>query len=185
MAVTASGEVPQYIQSGDTTRFTWSSGEHPASSWSAVFYLSKDGTTASANSAAAESGSSYTVTMSAATTAALSAGVYQWFIRYTETATGEIETGEQGVLQVVQNLAATPSATAAQAMLTALETAITSLAAGTNSSVSFNGQSFTKKSLGELLRWRDHLKAEVIRERQAIEIIRGSGSRNSFQVRFQ
>lgn len=54
-------------------------------------------------------------------------------------------------------------ATSAQDILDALEATILKLAGGSNQTVSFNGQSFTKKDLKSLTEQRTYWKAEVLR----------------------
>ncbi len=184
MAITATDGVPQYLQGGDTIRFTFTDADHPPSLWSAIFYLSKNGT-AITNFSATESGDTYTVAITAAQSAALAPGLYEWFVRFTETSSSEIQSGATGTITVLPNLAASQTATTAQTMLTTLETCITSLAAGTNQSVSFNGQSYTKKDVGSLYRLRTMLQAEVVRERAAIDALKGVTGRSQYQVRFQ
>lgn len=55
-------------------------------------------------------------------------------------------------------------ATVAENILSALEDTILKLSSGTNQSVNFNGQSFTKKDLKSLTEMRAYWKAEVLRE---------------------
>lgn len=184
MAITATDGVPQYIQSGDTTRFTFNDADHPTSLWSAILYVWRN-SAAVTNFSATESGDTYTVAMTAAQTASLSPGLYEWFIRFTETSSGEIQSGASGTFTVLPNLAATQTASTAATMLSTLETCITSLAAGTNQSVSFNGQSYTKKDIGQLYRLRTQLQAEVHRERAANDALKGVTGRDRYQVRFQ
>lgn len=54
-------------------------------------------------------------------------------------------------------------AVTAQTILEQLEDAISKLSTGTNATVNFNGQSFTKKNIDELIKARTYWKAEVLR----------------------
>lgn len=186
MAVDTQSGVPCKFRSGDTVRFSYINSDHPASSWSAQFCLSRNGTAVSPVSAT-ESGDEYIFTLSAATTAALSAGTYKWMIRYTETSSSEVETGEQGILDVLPNLATSQSASTAQALLTLCEAQLTALLASgdTFASVSFNGQSYSKRDIGQLMAQRDRLRAEVISERRAAALAAGENDGTVFQVRFR
>jgi predicted aminopeptidase len=115
----------------------------------------------------------------------LKPGGHRWALRFTETASGEIEDGETGSLRVLANVGIGQVKSAARLALDECNTAITTLAASTNSSVSFNGQSFTKKDMGALLRQRQLLQAEVHREQQAEAALNGENTGNFYQVRFQ
>lgn len=185
MAVETVSGVPCKIRGGDTVRFSVISSDYPPSAWSAQFCLSRNGTAASPVTAT-ESGDEYIFTLSAATTGALAVGTWQWMIRYTETSSSEVITGESGIIDVLPNLSTSQTASTAQALLTLVESQLTSLFASgdTYTSVSFNGQSYTKANVGELMRIRDRLKAEVIAERRANALANGFNDGLHFQVRF-
>jgi hypothetical protein len=184
MAVETQRGIPSVIQSGDTVNFAWNSSLYPPSAWSATIYLSRNGAMA-LSKAATEDGQDYEFTFTAIETAALVAGQYSYIVRYTETATSETETGERGQMLVTPNLAASQTASIAQQMLTALETAILALNTTANQSVSFNGQSFTKTDLGTLYRQRTLLQAEVAREKDALSAMLGENTGHNYQVRFR
>jgi len=172
MAVETVSGLPAIIESGDTVIFTEDFTDYPVSAWGVKLYVSLNGT-AVTNWTGSGSGSTYTFTLTAAQTAALTAGRYLFAFYATETATSQRELAKTGELDVLPNLAATQTASTAQTLLTNIETAITALSSGENQSVSFNGQSFTKKDLGGLLRQRTQLQAEVIREKRRADALRG------------
>lgn len=184
MAVATQTGVPAQIRSGNTHRFIITDADHPVATWSCKLYLMLDGQFVTSY-AASESASGYSFVITAGQSSQLKAGSYSWTLRFTETGSGEIEDGETGVMQVLRNVAVAQAKSTARIMLDSLNTAITTLAAGTNSSVSFNGQSFTKKDMGSLLRQRAMLQAEVHREEQAEKAVAGENAGNFFQVRFQ
>ena len=108
-------------------------------------------------------------------------------IRYTETATSEVVTGETGIVDVLPNLASNQTASTAQALLTLLESQITTLltASDVYTTVSFNGQSYTKAGLGTLIAQRDRLRAEVIAEKRAAANAAGYNDGTNLQYRFR
>lgn len=184
MAVTTHDCVPLTIQGGDRVQFRVAPGAFSSASWTGTFYLSRNGT-AVANAVATADGTGYLVTLTAAATAALTPGAYDYIFRVVATSPAtDIETIEQGTLEVLPNLAATQSASTAQALLTALETAMATVVADSSASVSFNGQSFTQKDLGTLERLRTSLQAEVIREKNRAAAARGELRDGFIGVRF-
>lgn len=183
MAVETVSGLPAIIESGDTVIFTEVFTDFPAASWGVTLYVSLNGT-AITNWAGSGSGSTYTFTLTAAQTAALTAGRYLFSFYALETATSQRALAKTGELNVIPNLAATQTASTAQTMLTNIETAISSLTSGVNQSVSFNGQSFTKKELGGLLRQRTSLQAEVIREKRRADALRGIRKSNNLVPTF-
>lgn len=174
--------IPPVIESGDTVLFTENFGaDYPVGTWTAVLWLQKGyGTPASFT--ATTSGSDFLFTLSAASTASLAPGYYDF--AFYLTSGSQRATGKTGTVGVLPNLAVAQTATSAQAMLAALETAITTLSASVNSSVSFNGQSYTKASLGDLLRQRMNLQAEVFREQQQLKAMRGETRDGFVEVSF-
>ena len=185
MAVTTQSGVPCKIQSGDTIIFEITNADYSPSTHSAIIYFSRNGS-AVLNVSGTESGSAYTFTLTAAQTAALAPGTHQWLIRYTVTADSTVETGESGIVAVLPNLAASQTASTAQALLTLLEAQLTTLmtSGDTYTSVSFNGQSYTKRDLTTLIPMRDNLRAEVIREKRAAALAAGRNDGRNFAIRF-
>lgn len=184
MAVETQRGLPSVIQSGDTVNFAWSNTNYPTSAWSATVYLSRNGS-AVLNDVATEVGEDYNGTFSAAETAALVPGQYSALVRYTEASSSQVETGERWQILVTPNFAANQTASQAQQMLAALDATILALSASGNSSVSFNGQSFTRHDMATLLRQRTLLQAEVQREKDAISAMLGENTGHNYQVRFR
>jgi FlaG/FlaF family flagellin (archaellin) len=186
MAIETLSGVPCKFRAGDTVRFSITNSDYPTDTYSASFCYSRNGTAGSPVAGTEEDGA-YVFTLSAATTAALTAGTWKWMVRYTQTTSSEVVTGESGTGDARPHLAANQTASTAQTLLTALEAAITALLGTSDpfTSVSINGQSYTKANLGDYLRQRDKLKAEVIRERQAAALAAGESDGSLYQVRFQ
>ncbi len=183
MAVATVDGLPAIIESGDTVIFTETFSDYPVSAWGVKLYVSLNGT-AITNWTGSGSGSTYTFTLTAAQTAALAAGRYLFAFYATETATSQREIAKTGEIDVLPNLAATQAASTAQTMLTNIETAISALTSGEDQSVSFNGQSVTKKDLGGLLKQRTQLQAEVIREKRRADSLRGIRRSNTIAPTF-
>lgn len=184
MAVETQRGVPSVIQAGDTINFALNNSLYPPAAWKATIYLHRNGS-ALLNKEATESGQDYNFTFSSAETAGLVSGQYNYQVRYKETATDETESGEYGHLLVRPNFASSQTASIAQQMLTALETAILALSTTANQSVSFNGQSFTKTDLNTLYAKRTLLQAEVMRENEAISGMLGESNGRNYQFRFR
>lgn len=186
MPVETQSGVPCHVQSGDTVVFTIENPEYPPSAWSAQFFLNRNNT-ASTGVTATESGNTYTFTLSAAFTASLAPGTYTYFIRYTETATNAVYSEPRGQLTVLPNLAVNQTPSTAEAQLALCNARIDALLAtgGELQSVSFNGQSFTRASIGSLFAIRDKLKAEVYRELRAKALMAGENDGTIYQARFR
>jgi len=181
MALDAIVGVPCSFESGNTVIFTEQFADYSPADWAATIYLSLNGVPVN-NTTATESGVTYTFTIAATTTAAFQPGTYDYVIRV--AGGGEVATAKTGQINVLQNLAVAATPSTAQAMLTAIDATITALLGSGNQSVSFNGQSYTKRNITELRQMRLDLQAEVIKEQRAAAAARGrdvSGSRN---VRF-
>lgn len=129
------------------------------------------------------SGTTWTFTMPSGVNSP-SPGAYAWQQVVTRTSDSAKRQINSGALVVAPNLADMPTESAAAAMLAALEAAIQTLSAGTNQSVSFNGQSFTKKELRTLLEQRTQLQAEVIKEQEKLAALSGNPRSRNVSTRF-
>lgn len=169
--VTPVSGVPLTIEAGNFVSFTETLTAYPASLWTMAFVLSS-GSLAPISTAATANGDDFLVTLSGTVTNSLAQGRWEW-AEYV-TASTERTTARNGVLTVLPNLATQATPSAAQAMLTALETAITSLASSKFQSVNFNGQSYSRRDMKSLLDQRVLLQAEVIREQNRLAVARGA-----------
>jgi hypothetical protein len=84
----------------------------------------------------------------------------------------------------LQNLAVTPTATYAQTMVTTLQTALSSLAASGNNSVSFNGQSYTRANIADYQKQLTYWQARVIKEQNDLAALRGTANTGRVETRF-
>jgi hypothetical protein len=126
------------------------------------------------------SGSAFTFTITAA--AAPKPGIYAWqeiVTRVSPSGTAVIACGQ---MVVRPNMAATPTTSAAETMLAAINTAITTLTSTTKQSVSFNGQSYTNADIKSLKDERTRLQAEIRREKQRLLALSGCGGENDGNI---
>src|SRR5690242_6106851 len=184
MSVPVINGMPDAFESGDTVVFTEGFGDFPPASWSATVYLSLNGT-AAINATATESGSTYTFTLTAANTATLAPGSYDFAIYCLETATNQRKFAKGGTVQVLPNLAASQTASDAAQQLSAANTTLTTLLAKKNGSVSFNGQSFTMQNIDSLYRIIARLEAKVKAERDERAALRGEAPTRAIRPYFQ
>jgi hypothetical protein len=182
MAFEALTSIPCEFESGNSVTVTMPLPDVSPSEGEAKLYLSLNGT-AVTNITATESGDEFTFTISAAASAALAPGLYDYAIYFTYTGTQRISIAT-GQIRITPNLATSQTASDAQTMLTALNATITTLMASGNASVSFNGQSFTRRNLDELIKMRTQLRAEVIAERRAAARARGDRSQGVYAPNF-
>lgn len=181
MAVAPIIGIPCKIEAGDAVSFLLSYTSYPASTFAGSFVLSM-GTIAPVITAATASGDNFLVTLSSTATAPIVPGNYEWAFYVTQS--GNRYTAQNGVISVLPNLAVAASPSTAQNMLTALNAAITALASSKNQSVSFNGQSFTKRDMKSLLEQRVLLQAEVMREQAALARQRGGPDPGRIAIEF-
>lgn len=157
---------------GDTIVLTPTFTAYPSTAYSITLYLSLNGTAAT-NAAGVGSGTNWTFTLPATTTSNLSAGTYNFAFYATKTADSTRSTAATGQLTFIPNLAASQGKTPTQILLDSLNATILALSASGNVSSSFNGQSFQKRDLHQLMEMRRELEAQVIRENNAAAALRG------------
>ena len=148
MPVEALTQFPRSFVAGDTVRVTISDGDYPSSLWTlAVRFV---GVAAFSFSASATSGEQFEIVLSAAQSLTITPGNYNVVFTYTETASGEKQSVAIGQTHVYSDPSGVAPISQARQTLNAMNVALLALAAGTTSTVNFNGQSFTKKNLKEL-----------------------------------
>jgi hypothetical protein len=162
MALTAQTGIPCSWESGDTLIFTETFADYPVADWNAVLYLSLNGATPTAITATEVSGA-FVFTLSAAATAALAPGLYDYAIRVTNVGT-ETAKAKAGQINFTPNPATVQTPSFAQAQVTRLQAILAEFSATTKISVSFNGQSFTRADMSryraDLAYWEARLIAE-------------------------
>ena len=126
-------------------------------------------------------------------TGAMAAG--DWSLQVVATVDGAPHTIRRGSLTVRRSLAFSGTAGAfddrsqAERDLDAIEESIRALVGGaqeyTIGSLSAGGRKVRRADLAELIKWRDRLKAEVMREKRAEMIAAGMGDPRKLYVRFR
>jgi len=173
--------IPDSFEAGSTVLFTENFADYSVSSWTAKIYFVL-GTAAPITVTATTSGTNFLFTLSEAITSSFTPGKYDYVI-YVSSST-ERTTAKQGTVTVLQDMSKAREATAAEIALAGIEAAINKLSSKVNSSVSFNGQTFTHNDLNSLTRARTYYKAEVIREERQRQLLRGATDQSRYGVEF-
>lgn len=130
-------------------------------------------------------GTGFTVTLTAAQTAALATGRYTWGEVFTSIADAtEKAVGRDGLLNVLPGISATAMPTPAQNIVTLLQTVLAKFATSGNVMVSFNGQSFTRANMAEYQKQLVYWQARVIAEQARINALRGNRAGGEIGVKF-
>jgi hypothetical protein len=188
--------IPATIRAGDTV--TWrddattdSLGNviSSAGGWSLTTFLRSSTAGAGTSAAASSYGSGWETTISATTTAGLTAGVYYWQAKASKAA--DVHTIGTGSLQVLAALAysGTPGAfdgrSQARQDLDAVQAAIRSIiSGGATKRYQIGSRSLEKFSLAELIELENRLKAQVAKEEAAERMANGLGDPRNLFVRF-
>lgn len=135
--------------------------------------------------AIASSGSGSAWTFTIASTTAPKPGRYTWQQIVTRVSPAAVAVLATGCMTVKQNLATAPTTTAAETRVATLTTAIATLCASTNQSVSFNGQSFTKQNLQQYRNELVAAQAEVRGEKAALAAINGKPASGAVTTIFE
>lgn len=163
-----------YIISGDTHQFEYDNSDYPASSWTVKYHLV--GPTPLTVVATAD-GDTHVITISAAQSAVLTAGIYNYALRAYSGDT--VYTIESGQVQVQPNPASAQSnILLAQRMLTLIEAALTNQLTDGEAmeAISIAGRSISNISRLELIEERGFWYSELYRYKNAAQ--GGSGIRS-------
>jgi hypothetical protein len=167
---------PSTLRAGDTWKWTKSLSDYPASAWTLNYRLKN---AAGGIEITAAAGDDYAITVAAATTAAYVAGVYGWSA-WVEGGTSEKYSVGTGTLEVLPDLrsglatAALDTRSHARKTLAALESWIENGNPGV-AEYEIAGRRMKYIALADLLKMRQHYKAEVAAETRAEQIARGLG----------
>jgi hypothetical protein len=173
--------VPPRFEAGNTIVWTQDFPRYPASEWSLSFVLSQAGQV-KATVSGVPSGDSFTVTLTSTVTDRLAGGTYDWAEYVTQS--GERATAATGTLIVLPNLATNAAPSFAEQQVELLQTALATLAAGTNETVNINGQSFTKRNIETYQKQLTYWEARVFQEQQRQAALRGNRSENRVRTVF-
>jgi hypothetical protein len=161
MPIAAVTQFPSSFVAGDTVRITLSDPDHPSTAWSLQVQLQGANSKATFNAAASGAGT-FSLVLNSADTAKLAAGEYSVFYLYTETSSGErVTDDETRLLAVLPDPAAKVTSSTAQQILDALEATLKVVAQDPDTSVNFNGQSYTSKNLKDL-------QDAIVRQKQIV-----------------
>ncbi len=175
--------VPTHIELGTTVRFQVSFSDFPASEWTAALELQLN-TDAPTSVAATAADDAFLFVLSAAVTDALTPGTYNVAIYVTEISSSEVARAYGGIVRCDKNVSEAQTASFNRQLLSDIDTALSSLATGTNQSVNVNGQSYTKKDVTSLYALRVQVKAAVIMEENAEEDATNSYRSTNYQPNF-
>ena len=177
---------PGELRSGDTWKWTKTVADYPASAWT-LKYRFKNAAGGFEITASA-SGDDYSVTVAAATTGAYASGLYAW-IAWVEGGTSEKYTVDTGTLTVNPDYrsgtstAAFDDRTHARTVLDAIEAVIESRATKDQERYSIAGRELWRTPVAQLLKLRQHYKAEVAAQ-DAAEAIR-NGLQTGRKIQFR
>lgn len=149
------------------------------------FRLENNGSTTFSVDATAD-GNNYKITLSASTTASITAGKYNFISYVTRTSDSARVTVDRGMVEVKPNLASSTSETRSHAkkMLDLIESLLEGKATKDVSSYSIAGRSLNKMGVSELLEWRNYYKAEYNRELSKQRNENEDGSGNTIKISF-
>jgi hypothetical protein len=174
---------PTVIYAGDTLTWSRTVADYPAPEWTLNYALVKAGKLYTFASTA--EGSAHRVAVTSATTATWQAGDYT--LTPYVTRSGERVTLPGAVRVTVKpnplGAAVDPRSWALKT-LEAVEAYLGDASNLTAATYQINGRSLSRIPLGELLRLRDTLKAEIAAEKKAEDIRAGLGTNSRIRVRF-
>lgn len=176
--------IPALSEIGDTFAFSETFTAYPADAYTITLYLNLNGTAATNVAGTNSTLTTWDFSIPKTATANLTAGLYDYAFYATKTADNTRSTAKTGQLQFIPNLAATVTKSEAQLILDALNATILSLSASGNQSVSFNGQSYSKRDMMQLMQMRRELEAQVFREQREAANLRGVVDDGNIGVRF-
>lgn len=179
---------PTELRAGDTWQWTKTLVDFPASAPWTLKYRFKNADGGFAVSASAD-GDGYAVTVSAATSADLRAGVYSWF-SWVENADASVKHSVgAGTLTVLPDFRAAAAdqpfdnRTHARTVLDAIEAVLEKRATLDQEGYEIAGRSLKRTPIADLIKLRQHYRAEVQAEAMAEAIRNGTGTGRKIQFR--
>lgn len=154
---------PLELRAGTTWVWTRSLSDYPASTWTLKYWFKKRGSSgANFSIQATADGDTHSVSVSATTTAAYTAGTYDWVAQVSSG--GEVYDVDRGslVLQPRYDQAANlDDRTHAQKMLDAIEALLENRSTLDQQEYTINNRSLKRLTVEELMKWRDYYRAQV------------------------
>ncbi len=184
MAVQTTSGAPELIEQGGTYVFTENFSDFPNTGWTAQYLLQIPGSAPYTTNATNATGTGFQFTLNTGDTATWTPGRYMFSVYATEMSSNQRATAKTGVTEIIPDLSQTQALSSAATMLSSINAAITQLTTGGFQSVSVNNVSYTRYQVTELIALRTRLQAEVIREQQAQEVLRGIDHSGIIGTRF-
>lgn len=177
---------PDKLTAGDTWQWTRELADHPAGTWSLVYYLENKDATIAITATQDGSSTRHAVLVAAATTVGYKPGRYRVFARATSAGVVHSVVEETGFIDVLPDysLAGTMDHRSwAQRVLDALRAAYEGRADSDQLSTSVNGRAISRMTKKELREEIEAFERRVQREADAAAINEGQASGNRILVR--
>jgi len=178
---------PSLITAGDTVE--WQRQDLtdylPADGWALSYSLINSTGKITIN--AGTSGEGYLVSLSAAVTAAYTAGVYSWQAYATNSGDSKRVVVDSGTMEIAPNFSAMAnydSRSHAKKVLDAIEAVIEGRASVDQESYAIMGRQLKRTPMADLLKLRDRYSALYLAEVNAENAKTGKGKKNKLKVRF-
>lgn len=175
---------PKKFTAGDTVKWTKSFPDFPASDGWVLSYAFVNADGAFGETTSEADGDGFLVTISASESGAITAGEYTWQA-YVTLDTERFQVG-RGLVVVAANFAdgAVDGRSDTKVILDALTALMKGTATSEQASVSINGRSISKYTLGERIQLIEFYKREYAREQREEAIESGLGHRGKVRIRF-
>lgn len=176
---------PSQITAGDTVQWTRTdlSDYLPADGWALSYVLINSA--AKITISATTSGTGYAVTVSAATSAAYTAGKYKWQAYVTNSGTSQRKTVDSGEIEIKPNFSSQTtydSRSHVKKVLDAIDAVIENRASLDQESYEIMGRSLKRTPLNDLLKLRNEYAAKYLAEQNAENLANGKGAKNKIKV---
>lgn len=177
---------PSELRAGDTWTWTKTVADYPATSWTLKYRFKN--AAGGFEITASTSGTDYSVTVAASTTAGYAAGAYSW-MAWVEGGSSEKYTVDTGTVTINPDYrtgtatAAFDDRTHAQTVLDAIEAVIEGRAAKDQEEYTIAGRSLKRTPIASLLKLRQHYLAEVAAQKAREAIANGTGTGRRIQFR--
>lgn len=180
---------PQVITAGDSAQWEKTLADYPADDGWVLSYVFINATHKITFAGTAD-GASHFISLTAATTAAWNAGLYQWQAYATKAATSERATVESGSITIKPNLAAVGTTTYdgrshARKVLDAIEAVIENRATTDQQEYTIGDRSLKRTPLADLYKLRTQYKAIVTKEETLENAGTGKPSRRKTLIRMR
>lgn len=167
MSLTVTSGIPARLTIGDAYAFNYGCSVYSAPDWDATLVI-RDSEGNVVSFIGADDGSNHSFSLANADTSKLKAGLGTAVVTFSDGTNRQSSYPYSIWIDPDPTKAILP--TEAEKIVNEIEAAILKLSGTTETSVSFNGQSFTKRDLGAMNQMLTYWKARVIREAAAAQI---------------